>query len=83
MPNHWDTEEALREDAALARQMLMRSNAEFKRVLNYVPRGIPQPHKTLRIPQAAAHYTACIEALRTAVKRLNGFMTNGKVSGRY
>jgi hypothetical protein len=83
MPNHWDTEEALREDVAFARQMLMRSSAEFKRALNYVPRGIPQPQKNLRIPQAGAHYTSCIEALRTAVKQLNGFMTNGKVSGRY
>jgi len=79
MRSREEIEEILRAELERARSRCKGARAEFTRVCNDIPSGIPHPDGTQRILNASREQTAAQEAFAAALKRFNAFILRGEI----
>ena len=74
-----EIEEILRAELERARSRCESARAEFTRVCNDIPSGIPHRDGTQRILNASLEQTVAQEAFAAALKRFNAFILREEI----
>lgn len=79
MGSRLEIEEILRAELDFAKSRHESTRAEFARVCNDIPSGLPHPDGTQRILNASRAQASAQAAYAAALKRFNDFILTGKI----